>query len=317
MTNIIRTQGAPIIALYRDRDSVYQEVTAKAPGQEIFNSGLHGSYSLVPKRDFYATVDMWGAGGGGSHSGGGSHTGSGGGGFTTGKVLFQRNILHTIWVGEGGRSDGQNRPIFGGGGLNHSAGGSGGGLSGIFINNQVNRTGALLIAGGGGGGGHSGNGHHGNGGGGGGLSGNSAHAGSAGSQTGNGGGGYGNSRGGHGIFEGGRCTQDQSHIGGGGGGWYGGGGGGHAGPNHYNGGSGGSGHFVGASGTENADNYGFRFLVTDASTNAAPQTNSGSNWQGGNPANPSDPRRGVSGQGRENQQVGGDGRVIITMLSER
>ena len=213
----------------------------------------YGSHVLYPKNDFTAWVSLWGAGGGGADPSGSNY--GGGGGFTRGLVKFKANTPYTIVVGEGGHCD--NASTHGGGGRGHSSGGSGGGLTGLFMNvdhngrgdwghtdnTPVRRDQALLVAGGGGGKGHHGSGHHGSGGGGGGWYGRSAHNVGGATQFNGGSGGYNNgSRNGSGHgFHGGHSGTNSSWLGGGGGGWYGGGGGGHT-SNHHNGGSGGSGH---------------------------------------------------------------------------
>lgn len=249
-----------------DQSTSYDWSISKRPG-EMFNVGAglsldqkdyvtnnqpeydFGSHLLLPHKDFTAWVQMWGGGGGGYHSSG--NVSAGGGGYTQGLVQFKSDVSYTIMVGQAGRHG--NQVVHGGGGRGHEGGGTGGGLSGLFMGSThygktawshgttppVTRAQALLIAGGGGGKGHHSQSHHGGGGGGGGWTGGHGHNVGAGTQTGGGHAGY-NNAGGGGELQGGHSGSG-SWNGGGGGGWYGGGGGGHT-SSHYNGGGGGSGH---------------------------------------------------------------------------
>jgi hypothetical protein len=217
----------------------------------VKNAGF-GSHVFTPRDTFIGMVHVWGAGGGAYHDSGGRF--AGGGGFSQALIRFQADTPYTLIVGEAGLHN--QTATHGGGGRGHNSGGSGGGLSGIFMYDQyygtsswahgtppVNRENALIIGGGGGGGGHhTQSSHYGNGGAGGGWVGKRAHTGSPGTQTGAGSAGYSNS--GPGVsFHGGHSGSNTSWLGGGGGGWYGGGGGGHSGA-HHNGGNGASGHIA-------------------------------------------------------------------------
>jgi hypothetical protein len=212
-----------------------------------------GSHVLTPKQNFVGLVHMWGAGGGAYHNSPNTRFAAGGG-YSQAIVRFIANTPYTLVVGEAGNHN--NLATHGGGGRGHSAGGSGGGLSGIFMNTEhtgtaswghgtppVSQANALVISGGGGGGGHHNqNSHNGNSGAGGGWTGKRAHTGSPGTQTAGGNPGYSNAGAGS-ALHGGHSGSNTSWLGGGGGGWFGGGGGGHSG-NHHDGGNGGSGHIA-------------------------------------------------------------------------
>ena len=109
-----------------------------------------GEYKIIILKDVTLSLSLWGAGGGGPFGGYG--------GFSQGNIKFLQYENYTIWVGEGGifaksGSDG----TFGGGGFVGSTNhpnfyvGTGGGLTGIFLN-QVSFENSIIIAGGGGGG---------------------------------------------------------------------------------------------------------------------------------------------------------------------
>jgi len=207
-----------------------------------------GEYYVYPKISFYGEIKLWGAGGG---SNGGQ------GGYSSGSVYFDRNMVYILHVGQGGiqtRNGGQES--FGRGGY---AGvtmssivyvGTGGGYSGLFAG-SVSQSNCIILAGGGGGGmiydyygvirGGNGGGINGEGGyypkhptyaGGGGTQ-------AAGGSRGTGGWDYGSLNGS--PLQGGRgaLSQSQSYSGSGGGGGYFGGGGGTNG--NYAGGPGGGG----------------------------------------------------------------------------
>ena len=209
-----------------------------------------GSYVFTPKENFIGAVNIWGAGGGAEHDSGDRW--AGGGGYAEAFIDFVKDVPYTIVVGQGGKTE--NARTHGGGGRGHNnQGGSGGGLSGIFMNVEhtgnaawgqnaapLSRSDALIIAGGGGGGGHhNGTTNHGQAGAGGGWLGKRAHNAQPGTQNAGGAGGYSGVAGGE--LSGGNSATNSNWLGGGGGGWYGGGGGGHSG-SHHNGGAGGSGH---------------------------------------------------------------------------
>ena len=112
---------------------------------------LSGSYNLSIIKDCIVEIKLWGAGGGG--------TLGGYGGFSKGNINFKENDFYIIWVGEGGNRTnnvGGLTSRFGGGGYIGKTGhkdcwvGTGGGLSGIFIN-SVSHSNSIIIAGGGGG----------------------------------------------------------------------------------------------------------------------------------------------------------------------
>ena len=112
-----------------------------------------GSYTMTALTDFTGSAKIWGGAGG-------SYGGSGG--FTNGTIGFVSGNNYVIWVGGGGRTTNINingyDGGFGGGGLvgrtnstnTAFSPGSGGGLSGIFLNSAAHAN-SILIAGGGGG----------------------------------------------------------------------------------------------------------------------------------------------------------------------
>ena len=112
-----------------------------------------GAYTMTALTNFTASAKMWGGAGG-------SYGGSGG--FTNGTIGFVSGNNYVIWVGGGGRTTNINingyDGGFGGGGLvgrtnstnTAFSPGSGGGLSGIFLNSAAHAN-SILIAGGGGG----------------------------------------------------------------------------------------------------------------------------------------------------------------------
>ena len=247
-------------------------------GDEIADNGQtlilnkFGEYWLLPSTDFTADLKMWGAAGS-TISDGVAGAGddydhannydnySGFGGYTYARMSFVKDQYYTIIVGQGGAFGSGNGNshgppgTFGGGGAagranngGHQHGrGSGGGLTGIFLNKEfatVNtvHNNALLIAGGGGGG----YGRVGGGGSGGGTTGTGSGASrggggasqSAGGAAGSGSYGSGTKQAGGKIL-GGTTVRTKVYTGGGGGGGYYGGGTGA--PNNYGGGPGGGG----------------------------------------------------------------------------
>lgn len=121
----------------------------------------YGSFVLTPEEDFCALVELYGADGGTYGTDDLENIG-GIGGYTKALVKFKKDINYTIVVGQGGGLNNIN--THGGGGKGHLLGGSGGGLSGLFIdtnyygkelwdndNIPVTKEKALLVAGGGGG----------------------------------------------------------------------------------------------------------------------------------------------------------------------
>lgn len=195
-------------------------------------------FYIQPQYDFKAWVHMWGAGGGGGYPYPGYYPPGGPGGYTTGLVQFKAGYTYYIRCGEQGywaAGDGYYPAGWGGRG---QQGGSGGGLSAIWVNNDGFGS-FIMVAGGGGGGGNSfdfngSSGIPGGGGGGGGSSGQ--HSGiwpfgrtpGGGSQTGPGLTNTGGPGAHDGAWNGYNYHGGASHLGGGGGGGYwGGGGGGH------------------------------------------------------------------------------------------
>ena len=208
---------------------------------------------------------MWGAAGGTGYEysggGGGSRgfSSGGAGGYTSGTISTSPSTVYKIIVGQGGYGQdvvGTTGTAFGGGGRgnvtsHYGAGGTGGGLSGIFLNSFTHAN-SVLIAGGGAGGetaSPDGNNIAGNGGG---LTGNDGGLHNAGGHLANG-----NGKGGTQSAGGGAGASDTltptsgsalqggtgAHmIGGGGGGYYGGGGGGHTSSSGSSGSGGGSGY---------------------------------------------------------------------------
>ena len=209
---------------------------------------IPGSYTLIPYKDVLINSKFWGVGGG--------HTIGGKGGFSKGFILLKKNKTYIIWVGGKGTrctTSGGNNGGFGGGGLTGTSNkadiwvGSGGGLSGIFLESAIHSN-SILIAGGGGGGSWGTYGGDG-----GGLSGGKGadnnyphYHGLGGSQTSGGAGGTGGYGSGYGRkpgskLQGGQGASNKAttfSAGGGGGGYYGGGAGCN---NNYSGGSGGGG----------------------------------------------------------------------------
>lgn len=297
----------------------------------VYNHGF-GSYVLTPSNDFVARVDMWAGGGGGYHNSGGAN--GGGGGYTQAIVKFKKNIPYTIVVGEGGGHN--NAATHGGGGRGHSSGGSGGGLSGIFMNSDhtgtaswshntppLSRANALVIAGGGGGKGHHSTGNHGQAGGGGGWHGKRAHNSGGGSQTGGGSAGYGNSSAGS-ELHGGHSASNTSWMGGGGGGWYGGGGGGHT-SSHYNGGGGGSGHIAYDTTIGSQPNNNLSQFIINGWMEKAPGHHEYTDWRPAafqHPLNVTEGRHAGQGGYGENNSGHGEtwgsrhGKVVLTLYPE-
>jgi len=109
----------------------------------------YGEYQVIVKSSFYGTVKLWGAGGG---------LCGGKGGTSNGTILFRAGKKYIVWVGQGGTTSKTGASgSFGGGGLigKTNSGsvylGSGGGMTGVFLE-SVNHSNSLIIAGGGGGG---------------------------------------------------------------------------------------------------------------------------------------------------------------------
>lgn len=208
----------------------------------IFNDKIQlseaGEYTVTTDKEVNVYCKLWGAGGGPLYSLTNESPG-GMGGYTYGEILLQPNTMYKIWVGGGGKVNIVDNSIgieggFGGGGFcGHSAWSnrwtsSGGGLTGVFLD-EVTHTNSILIAGGGGGQSSGGNG--------GGLTGGEGRTlnkdpGNGGTQTAGGAPGSNSYRGIRGTagskLQGGngapRITDSYSG-GGGGGGYYGGGGG--------------------------------------------------------------------------------------------
>jgi hypothetical protein len=121
----------------------------------------YGSFVITPEEDFSAWVELYGADGGTFGTDDKENIG-GIGGYIKALVKFKKDINYTMVVGQGGGLNNIN--THGGGGKGHMLGGSGGGLSGLFIDTNyfgkemwdsnsipVTKEKALLIAGGGGG----------------------------------------------------------------------------------------------------------------------------------------------------------------------
>jgi len=121
----------------------------------------YGSFVITPGEDFVAWVELYGSDGGTYGTDDNENIG-GIGGYTKALVKFKKDINYTVVIGQGGGLNNIN--THGGGGKGHLLGGSGGGLSGLFIdtnyygkemwdddNIPVLKEKALLIAGGGGG----------------------------------------------------------------------------------------------------------------------------------------------------------------------
>jgi hypothetical protein len=271
------------------------------------NLGSHGQWSLTPRRNFTASVKMWGAGGARGYGynqvplGNYSQTNGGGGGYTSGSMTFYTNqTIYYLRVGEGGQrvtSASGQRADYRAGGITATygyGGTEGGGYSAIFGAGAFYHgdTYVRFMAGGGGGGGDS---RYGGGGGaGGGSSGEVSDAaypqgGGGGSQS---GGGYAaqyNGAGAGSALTGGWASSTtHPGLGAGGGGYYGGGGG------NVGGGGGGSG-YVGSS------TWG---VISGTTTTGVSAT----------PANSSDSQRGGAGDGGSSSQGsnGADGRIIIS-----
>ena len=109
-----------------------------------------GEYKFQGISNCFLEVKLWGAGGGSI---------GGYGGFSKGIMQIKKNQNYTLWVGEGGKATSTTGLYgsFGGGGLvgkTQSSNvfiGTGGGLTGLFLN-EVFQNNSILIAGGGGGG---------------------------------------------------------------------------------------------------------------------------------------------------------------------
>ena len=109
-----------------------------------------GEYKFIGVQNCFIDIKLWGAGGGSI---------GGYGGFSNGTLLIKKNQNYILWVGEGGKTtfnSGLNG-TFGGGGLigrsmePYVTIGTGGGLTGLFLNEAFQNN-SLIIAGGGGGG---------------------------------------------------------------------------------------------------------------------------------------------------------------------
>ena len=105
----------------------------------------------VPAGVHNARLKVWGAGGGGTPD---NDALGGAGGFAEMMVAVDAGEQYAVIVGQGGREDAFGAETYGfgaGGGLGDVSGASGGGLSGVFMDNQISKLNALVIAGGGGG----------------------------------------------------------------------------------------------------------------------------------------------------------------------
>lgn len=268
------------------------------------NLGSHGQWNLKPKKNFTASVKMWGAGGARGYGynqvplGNYSQTNGGGGGYTSGSITFYTNqVNYYLRVGEGGSrvsgTSGQRADYRAGGVPTSNGGAEGGGYSGIFSGGFYQGAAYVrLMAGGGGGGGDA---RYGGGGGAGG--GSAGETSDAAYPQGGGGGGpnaggyaaqYNGAGAGSGLTGGWGSNPSHPSLGGGGGGYWGGGGG------NVGGGGGGSG-YVGAVA------YGVNSGTTTAGVSATP-------------ANSSDSQRGGAGDGGSSSQGsnGADGRIILS-----
>ena len=286
--------GSFSTAMRNDGEYVSSDVESAGSAQTFSYTGSEQSYSPsgVSKFDAY----LWGAAGGAGYeysgSGGGArgYSSGGAGGFTSGTVAVTGSPTYKMIVGQGGFGQdvtaSTTATSFGGGGagkvIAHAGcGGSGGGLSGIFLTSFTHGN-SVLIAGGGAGGESA-------------TPDNVNVAGNGGGSTGNDGGlntssghnANGNGKGGTQSAGGAAGVDDQTtngagtalngglggHMcGGGGGGYYGGGGGGHTG-SHGSSGSGGGSGYIGHASVSNG--------VTTASANGTltgthnpPQTSS-------------------------------------------
>jgi hypothetical protein len=237
-------------------------IARKSPRSQTFNyTGSVQNWSLPGDME-YVSVYAWGAAGGGGTAGGWSDGApAGAGGAAEGLLDVSGLSTLAVVVGQGGNgAPGQNishpATIFGGGGTKTDAndnryGGTGGGLSGVFIGSFTHAN-SLLIAGGGGGGGSSRtSGNQSSGGAGGGTTGqdgssyNAGRHGYGGSQTSGGGGGVGagaSGTAGSALQGGIPANGTNFYGGGGGGGYYGGGGGAYEEEQNMGGGGGGSGY---------------------------------------------------------------------------
>ena len=109
-----------------------------------------GEYKFIGLQNCLINIKLWGAGGGSI---------GGYGGFSNGTLLLLKNQNYILWVGEGGKTTfnlGLNGTFGGGGHIGRSMKtsvtiGTGGGLTGLFLN-EVLQNHSILIAGGGGGG---------------------------------------------------------------------------------------------------------------------------------------------------------------------
>jgi len=266
--------------------------------------------SLKPALFEESTIEikMWGAGGAGGYPVSGTAGPGGGGGYATGIWNLSAGTVLKVAVGGGGiQSSGSNfrqtGPYKGGGDAavttHNGVGGTGGGLSGVFIA-SVTQGNSLLVAGGGGGGkGHINASAGGAGGGSSGVAGNDGPA------SGSGGGGGTQSAGGAAgtnnypvspstgstagtALQGGMGNHTG---GGGGGGYYGGGGAGHI--SNVGGGGGG-----GGSGYVNTTYSGYTSSTLTAGS-------------GTTPGNSGDGDRGTAGNGGASTTNGVDGKVMI------
>ena len=110
----------------------------------------YGEYKFKGISNCFIELKLWGAGGGSI---------GGYGGFSKGIIEIKKNQNYVLWVGEGGKTTSTTGLLgtFGGGGLvgcTQSSSvfiGTGGGLTGLFLN-EVKFNNSIIIAGGGGGG---------------------------------------------------------------------------------------------------------------------------------------------------------------------
>jgi hypothetical protein len=269
-----------------------------------------GSATLTVSFGGAATVEMWGAGGGGGTYSTGA-TG-GGGGYSAGTITLNSGVDYAVMVGAGGRGiaadTAPGTAPLGGGGQAGKVGfsGQGGGLSGIFTNSYTFAN-ALVVAGGGGGGG-AGTSPGGAGGGTSGVNGSGSNAGTGATQSAAGVNGfpsntYPGSPIASGALQGGGSWEggDDGGGGGGGGGYYGGGAGFNGDNPAGNSGGGGGSAYIGGAGVSGAS--------MTAGSGTTPGNTSSSYYISG---------VGVGGTGNSGGAAGsngGNGRVVVWYIA--